>query len=152
MKKPLQTHTQRIAIMREDAAAMRSTIYSLASTSPAVLKQHMQDSIVRIERMEGTIHHIARRANQILDIALKTTGLDEYARIWSISLHIEPYQMTMFTDKHDISVRFTLNTNGKKYKGDIKKCPLFKVMNFYMPLRWLDMRADKLRREMQKML
>lgn len=152
MKKNTQTHSQRIAILREDVKVICSTNYSLASTSPAVLKKEMQDSIVRIERMEATIHQIARRANQILDIALKMVGLNEYVGVWSIDLQIKPYQISMFTDKHDISVRFTLNMHNKKYKGDIKQCPLFKVMNFYMPLRWLDMSTDKLRREIQKTL
>lgn len=152
MKKDTQTHSQRIAILREDAKVIRSTNYSLVSISPAVLKKQMQDSIVRIERMERTIDLIRRRANRVLSIVLTTVGLNEYVGVWSISLHIEPYQMSMFTDKSDISVRFTLNMHNKKYKGDIKKCPLFKVMNFYMPLRWLDMRADRLRKEMQKML
>ena len=152
-KEPFQTHAQRIAIMREDAKAIRSRSHDFASTELGLLRDHMQDSITRIERMQDTIRMMSRRANQILDIALRVAGLDEYVGVWSVTLHVNPYMLTMFTDKHDdITVRFSLNMNNKKYKGDIKRCPLFKIMNFYMPLRWLDVQAYKLRKEMIKLL
>lgn len=159
MKKsqPFQTHAQRIATLRSDAAAMRAHApkimpSDLAGNSLSLLKKQMEDSIKSIERMQYTMRMMSRRANQILDIALRVTGLEEYIGIWSVDLMIEPYQMLMFSDRGDLSMRFRLNMNGKKYNGDIKKCPLFKVMNFYMPMRWLDMSAPKIRKEMQKLL
>lgn len=155
MKKsqPFQTYAQRIVTMREDAKVVRSRNHDIASTELGLLREHMQDSIMRIERMQDTIRMMSRRANAILDTAMKAAGLEEYVGVWSITLRINPYMLTMFTDKHDdITVRFSLNMNGKKYKGDIKKCPLFKIMNFYLPLRWLDMQPYKLRKEMEKLL
>lgn len=108
------------------------------------------------KRLEQATSHLARardnfgplnkRANAILKIALEQTGLAHKIGRWTLTLEED---MRYFPKDGSGNLRFSLDIpHGTQWKGNIRECPLMKVMPLEFPVSWLDLPARKLRKVM----
>ena len=113
-------------------------------------QKRLEKATQHLVRARANFPHLNRRANAILKIALSVVGLEKKIGRWTLTLEED---MRFFPKDSDGHLRFSLNVPpGTEWKGNIRDCPLLKVMPLEFPVSWLDLPARTLRNEMAKLV
>lgn len=93
---------------------------------------------------------VEKKGNKLLQMALKECGMEQPT--WTLSID-KSYNYFDGLGIANGTVRFTLNIPNKdKWKGNIRHCPLFKVMKLEFPVAWLWVSDARVREAMRNRL
>lgn len=149
MGRPAKTRHM-VSMLLESFTSYRSLIDQLQQAqrlSPLLLKQAATNS----NRAEAIISAMEKRGNVLLNMALEVAGMKRYIGKWTLQIDRDPKQILL--DVAEGNIRFILSHDYKhRWEGNIRQCPLLKIMRMSFRTEWLHMSTKKVQQEMCHLL
>lgn len=150
-----QTHKARLEEMAHDRHEFCTMIGYLGASSAIDItdRKRLQKAAEHAQRIQMNIHHLTKRGNVLLQMALQIAGMEK-CKEWK--LEVDDNSKFLLREATELGennrIRFSLSVPPKaQWKGNIKQCPLLRIMPMTFPVRWLDMPSGKVRGEMEKL-
>ena len=122
-----------IATLKKHHDAYRDHIEQLQQ--PQLSMQTLKNAMASGKRTEAIISSMEKRGNILLGMALDVAGLQRYAGKWTLQIDRNPQRI--LEDAQD---------------GNIRHCPLLKIMYMSFRTEWLTMPTKKVQKEMLHLL
>lgn len=111
------------------------------STTEAQLR-----AAIRARKGSAQVKRLERRANTILNRALHIAAMEDRIGVWELQISSDP--IAILAQLREGTISFILIVHARKWKGDIRRCPLLAIMPMTFPARWFELHLYRLKREM----
>lgn len=145
----VMTSKPRVNLMTELAQQYEEyqRLLSYLTSNDRVLPTTAKALSQQTNRLEATIGAIEKRGNVLLTMALREAGMEGYIGKWTINIDRDPKRM--LSDATIGKVRFILVHDHKhRWKGNILRCPLLRIMRMEFPTDWLHMSTKQVQQQM----
>ncbi len=140
-----------IQALRERYASYRGAIETLY-TSDRVLPQTVRTLASESNRIAASFRVMEKRGNELLAIALDVAGMQKYIGKWRLQIDNDPGRLIEEAIDSG-NVRFILcYDHDHRWKGNILKCPLLRIMPMNFPAKWLHQSGTTTVKEMKFLL